>query len=154
MSITVSLPWARKLCSWNFPQRDSQFVWVHPSFAIDSEKWFILPYSPEKENLYQDNFTVRAAPTAEEILRKLPPIIEYDGTFLLFAFPHFAEEGRWMVSYEKSVYAAQEKIQAQSLWIRAKGPFHANEKTLADAAASMWCFLMENDISFPIKADA
>lgn len=128
-SITVSVDWAKNLCAWNYPQRDSHFAWVQ---TLGQEQWLLLPYSPEKEDLYQDNFVVRAAPTAEEILRRLPELLMKDEHAFWITID--CHGGHYGVAYND--YQGQKHA----------GTCVAVDQSPANAAAAMWVFLNQNNL--------
>lgn len=137
-SITVSLKKARELKEAGYPQRISIFHW-----------WKRIGHEEYEElgmNIMLDGGSPYiAAPTAEEILRRLPTMIEYQGgTFLLFIFPHWADAPKWMMGYERSIESAQKT--GSTLWIHGKGAYHATGDTLANAAAAMWIYLKKNNL--------
>jgi len=78
--ICVTKEWAEKLKGAGYPQRDSVFYWAIGGDKCENE-WRLL-YSDDEGWSSTD---IIAAPTASEILEKLPQIIEIEKTkFQLF----------------------------------------------------------------------
>ncbi len=123
-SITVSLEWAKKLKEAGWPQ-DEQTV----------NHW------RRKGEIYSvGGFTTwcLAAPTAEEILRRLP---DYIGTEYVLVTVRDHPENKWSVNYirisEKGVnYHPDHEFRARP----------CDGDSLANAAAAMWCYLAENKL--------
>ena len=120
-SITVSLEWAKKL---------KEAGWKQIGFFWKTEKsGGITGWSGDTSKPPKEDLDWIAAPTAEEILRRLPhQIVLETHPLFLQAMPDGDE---WKIAYwtfriEKGVWK--------------------NEDSLANAAAAMWCYLEENNL--------
>ncbi|HEV7278874.1 MAG TPA: hypothetical protein VGN57_01570 [Pirellulaceae bacterium] len=143
-SITVSLDWSRKLKEAGWPQGadSSLFSWI--------EGWHGAEWPdgrPFEKDVYYRNFAIDildsyfhegttgvsfAAPTAEEILQRLPQELRRD---------EFGREWHlscWPIgSYWRLCYASADmKIEQH----------HERGESLANAAAAMYCYLAENKL--------
>ena len=130
-TITVSLEWAKKLKEAGWPQSEPLHYW-HRNVG----QWYVYAkdFSEHDFNMVDGaNFPADvAAPTAEEILRRLPYEIMDEGeAFELVIAPR--RHGGWNVFYThengENRCAALEK-----------------EDSLANAAAAMWVYLKEHDL--------
>lgn len=138
-AITVSLEWAKKLKEAGWHQGWTG-VGTLSSFAEKPEtmkadimgtyfKWFDVrsdytkgePY-PQVESIYCNYPMIADAPTAEEILRRLPQIIEHTGLIVTRS----QNDKEWEVAY--------------------LGSKPARDSSLANAAAAMWCFLKSHNL--------
>lgn len=126
-STVTSLEWAKKLQVAGFPQQTE--------FFIDTRNPDILVW--DKMHAWDWNDCFAATPTAEEILRRLPPVIEEPPRWengigmqgKLTTQPNAKNE--WVVSYDAG-----------------HGPrmvAHIKE-SLADAAAAMYVWLAEHKL--------
>lgn len=125
-SIVVSLEWAKKLKESGWPH-GGYFAWyIYPDLPPDQREPGVPEPHEEVEKHHDKGWKVKLehyrAPTAEEILRRLPPII--NKTRVLEIMPSHPDE--WRIEYGSS----------HTLW----------EKTLANAAASMYVHLSENNL--------
>lgn len=131
-SITVSLDMAKKLKKAGWPQ-DALFYWCKYWETLD---WEVR----EPEPAYTRDGNQVAAPTAEEILRRLPTLIKTDGKdFWLTINKMFRDnpmgEG-WQVWYTN-------RDDVSSLWLTTEQWSNAD---LANASAQMWIYLKENSL--------
>jgi hypothetical protein len=139
-SITVSLEWAKKLKEAGWEQEG--FLWWHQTM---SGSWEPLTTPELRGCLTMRRVHVYyAAPTAEEILRRLPKKLLYesragrisgDGSevaYELRIYPIKWKDMRWRVGYDK------------------KNPSDTVEEfeadTLANAAAAMYCHCAEQKL--------
>lgn len=121
-SIVTSLHWSQMLCHNGFPQAGATFYW-NEGLGKDigvSNQW-----------VEHDLFNNYAAPTAEEILRRLPEVLDQE--LLLQINSHSAFRERWNVGYWN--VNEQTQIKHQQF-----------QDTLANAAAAMYCYLAEQGI--------
>lgn len=141
-AITVSLEWAKKLKEAGYPQGSTHYLWGEDGWKLDGKKDVShnliqpkgdIPYKDGgkiEDGVYQRFY---AAPTAEEILRRLP------------------------YSYEKKVNRTQKAVvyitvhrEKQGWQVRAhsKRTLHwaSQIDTLANAAAAMYCYLSSNNL--------
>lgn len=126
---TVSLEWAKRLKEVGWPQYEaSLYTWVQK--GKDDEDWsesFLELSSICWRMVRVDTFHPKylcAAPTDEEILRRLPPSINAEDRF--WALHCYTANERWFVDYVEH-YTQQ-------------------ADTLANAAAAMYCYLAENSL--------
>ena len=133
-SITVSLEWAKKLKEAGWPQVTPQnpaslFYWAH---FIGLEEPALV-YASKVEMIRFDEFEILlSAPTADEILRRLPNDLtlknEKEGAKSCpLRIGKF--EKRWDVRY----------------FLRGTN-FLFLDDSLADACAEMWCYLSANKL--------
>lgn len=124
-SIIVSLEYAKLLKSAEWPQESTCFVWWSYNQETD---WIVF----ERGTRNVDPSFCVAAPTCEDILRILPKTIEqFQGT-----------TGRLYVNPYTNMY----EIGYSPTWDNQM--LVKTERTLADAAASMWIHLKKNNL-FP-----
>ena len=141
--ITVSLEWAKKLKESGYPQD------VPEEFGDEQSRWW-CQYDDDEPTLlwlqsdgFNDNDThgedeeckvLYKSPFAEEILRRLPWKIQNDGNaFFLRVEP-----------YNDSLDVLSWRVVYPNLH-----SFTNIDKSLANAAAAMWCYLKENDLISP-----
>lgn len=112
-SITVSLEWAKKMkeAGWN----------EKTVFAFDHRFDYY-----ELDDFY--GFGAIFAPTAEEILRRLPN--NFEGIPLRI---QYEKDGSILVGYAYSKDGTQPM-------------YRGDRDSLANAAAAMWCYLKENNL--------
>jgi len=122
-SITVSLEYAKKLKEAGWPQ---EAVWYWPVHYVNGHIFALATEThPRSENNALDYF---AAPTAEEILQRLP---EYVGTQF------------WSIIAEGHVRDGR-KVMGYTIYYPTKHEEWSD--TLANAAAAMYCHLAENGL--------
>lgn len=137
----TSLEWSKKLKEAGWPQEDSVFRWaiqkwgdyhVEPfvEYALVGEMW-----NPITQEPHHKTHTLIAAPTAEEILRRLPDCIEPD--FRIFVDRRLPSK-KWTVNYRTPIDALIPR--------KAKTMHEETSVTLANAAAAMWIYLKENSL--------
>lgn len=135
-AITVSLEWAKKLKEAGLEQGITIGNW-RPS----TNDFY------RKQQQYEIHFTSGSyrneksfdAPTAEEILRRLPEAIKYPVRnaieYELFIRPFDdLDERHWEVIYAKDIDNVDNT------------PLHETTGTLANAAAAMYCYLADNKL--------
>ena len=142
--ITVSQDWAKKLheVGWEAP------CYGHYRKGFGGE-WFFHSFSDEPEHL--DDGQWIPAPTAEEILRRLPESI-----LMKSDFPNMRNDSRNPTVYQglRIGFTAPNRGSIKSrLCIRYQSDYEPAcageviiEDTLANAAAAMWCYLKENNL--------
>ena len=150
-SITVSLEWAKRLQDagwhqgWTGVGTINSFTDKPESMKTDIMgtyfKWFDVrsDYSkgeiiPQVESIYCNYPMIADAPTAEEILQKLPRRLIHEGEpegKWLCINSHPDQKG-WRIAYLQGQYSAWRNV--------------IEEKSLAKAAAAMWCYLKENNL--------
>jgi hypothetical protein len=150
-SIVTSLEWSRKLkeAGWPQPVQDAAPFWfwyeekLHLMSGRETDSGCYGPCWSYKDGHIDDwSFenrnphisAIAAAPTAEEILRRLP---EEFGECCLDAHRFLAHEGFWRVCYEVIDDGKHDM------------PHHVLGDTLANAAAAMYCYLAENALLTP-----
>jgi hypothetical protein len=122
---TASFKLSKQLREAGFPQRTS-FYWQGTTQI--SARLLQFPY-PTDDDVY-------AAPTAEEILERLPILIEKDGRTGYFKLTRYDEEEQyWGISYTEQ----RGEIVDSSF---------AGE-TIAEAAGNAWLNLKENNLLAP-----
>ena len=141
-SITVSLEWAKKLEMAGWPQNENRyettcFYWNHKKNA----DWWIGDADGWRRNLPFIDKSL-SAPTAEEILRELPPEaphpdIEHTGYFLEIVRVERPTEN-WQVQYRER--------ESWRLW---DSPEPQSADTLVNACAKMYVYLAENNLLNP-----
>ena len=127
--ITVSLEWAKKLKEAGWLQDGALFCWW---LRIGHTEYELSPAIFLKNGEF-------AAPTAEEILRRLPEAIKYPVRnaieYELFIRPFDdSDERHWEVIYAKDIDNVDNT------------PLHETTGTLANAAAAMYCYLADNKL--------
>lgn len=141
-SIAVSLEMAKKLKAAGWPQEDSVFHWQWheddgewPSFSAPSE-WSC--YQMEASLDDYDDGDCFAAPSAEEILRRLPEKFTHGEPYCLYAAITFRGHtlgNGWYVGYRNFAEGkAHPEIDGQ------------DADTLANAMAKMYCYLADNKL--------
>jgi len=131
--ITVSLEWAEKLQVAGWPQEQSVFYW---QWYEDDREW---PTWDGNSEWYCDHMHVSldeyddgqcyAAPTAEEVLRKLPAHIQDDRMAILRMGDTY---GVYYLHHESGYVDERRHLRLSD--------------TLANAAASMFVFLAEQKL--------
>ena len=137
-SIVVGLEQAKKLKEAGWPQVTPQhptslFYWAH---FIGLEEPALV-YAGKVELIRFDEFNfLLSAPTAEEILRRLPDVLKVkEGYTAPLLVTHRAwEERGWYVMYSTGLRYGDEKGEVTSA------------DTLANAASKMWCYLKEQNL--------
>lgn len=123
-SITVSLEWAKKLKEVGYPQGECTFWWQNSYCPIENAYVDnVVPFETRK-----NEFGVKyiAAPTAEQILRRLPCVpSDFPLTIARYS------TGGYYIDYSPENSDKQQVIEAD---------------TLANAAAAMYCYLAENNL--------
>ena len=140
-SIVTSLDWSEKLKEAGWPQ-DSAFWWCKwtNDKTPPSQEWRLEYVATE-----YDFVTVTggawerfAAPTAEEILRRLPPSLDLDGCYCRLVARkeiHISggvDKGGWLAGYEGRDTEDVSEFQCGS--------------SLTNAAAAMYCYLAEQKL--------
>lgn len=139
-SITVSLAWAKKLKEAGWPQ-ESLFAWyireplrpdqIEP--GVDTRTEFVYQRVSRGWMKTLEHFS---APTAEELLRKLPPQVMVGGEMLhlnIFDDRDWIGEQSWDLGYSAS------GMSGDPLHVRSKDSF-------VDACAKMYCLLSEQKL--------
>lgn len=130
--IVVSLEMAKKLKDAGWPQEDHCHYWSVP-YGQEMDAWVIVPYvtgagwhTPKDDPpTFKDRSLFFAAPTAEEILRRLPD--EAEGR----AFGMSYDSAHGSVGYAGSA--------------NDDGPIFT-DTSLAHATAAMWLYLKEHSL--------
>jgi len=123
--ICVSKEWAEKLKEAGYPQKDSVFYWAIGGDKCENE-WSLL-YSDDEGWSSTD---IIAAPTASEILEKLPSLIVVN------------TNNAWL-SCNKNIFNLFEVGYATNDGFM---DGHIEEKSLVDALAKMYCYLVSENI--------
>ena len=145
-SIVTSLEWSKKLKEAGWNQKQPNFLWVeffNTSSTVPKERLSSLIRidewhgcdceQPYKDRSYLKSLSRYAAPTAEEILRRLPMDRVRLGQYFMMNVPKKGDSGnRWYVSYKK--YVSREDTHEE----------HGD--TIANAAAAMFCYLAEHKL--------
>lgn len=132
-SITTSLEMCKKLKEAGWPQDGTEFFW-RTSVGLDAEIIW------DKGHVGGWNKYFYAAPTAEEILRRLPkkivqvPKFSYGDPEVLMLTANMTTNDLWYVRYLSS------RIQQ----------YGEADASLANAAAAMYCYLSENKLLPPL----
>lgn len=129
--ITVSLEWAKKLKEAGWPQGGTEFFWMTDSIGVVDLIW-------DKDHKGNWNDFFFAAPTAEEILRRLP---DYLGTEYVLVTVRDHPENEWAVNYIAISEGGVEYHPDHRNRVR---PIQAD--TLANAAAAMYCYLADHKL--------
>lgn len=142
-SIVVSLDMAKLLSAEGWPQKDV-FEWYYQGIGEDR-----IRTTPDIGQLQTSEFHLScSAPTAEEIIVKLPSYIEFPDTKVWSPRGRESERNKdedfWLtIRRDESIYHkmvvtySNEKLDA---------PFWFFDVSLANAAAEMWCYLSENNL--------
>lgn len=150
-NITVSLEWAKKLRDCGFPQGFSgvfapttveNIDQILPSNAGEGSYFYWMDVRsdyrqgepvPQVESVYCNCPMIAAAPTAEEILRMLPDILEERFSLIIFRdYNREEKKQEWCLMYEH---------------IPNRMPLYSESSdTLANAASAMFVFLSENNL--------
>ena len=145
--ITTSPEKSRDLKAAGWDQKNAHFDWCINGGSKDVGKEVIRCRTMVGRPV-KDCIDPIAAPTAEEILRELPVIVrrrmksirrktrEYD--FILKIQPR--TDGTLKIKYTSTDYGNA------SSTISSLMPFSSTEKLLANAAASMYCYLKESNL--------
>lgn len=123
-SIVTSLDCSVKLRNAGWSQDDATF-WHH--YNSDSDARWI--------DGSRGTWGI-AAPTAEEVLRRLPRTLKIMMDGMLIAFPE--GNGKWTVGYEHTASARRGLMMIEAT--------PQEEDTLANAAAAMWIHLKQNNL--------
>ncbi|CAN5475199.1 hypothetical protein BH11PLA2_BH11PLA2_29810 [soil metagenome] len=125
-SITVSLDWAKKLKDAGWPQENGLHYW----HGWEGDKNTFLRATDGRVGTINAFHQMFAAPTAEEILRRLPEYLT-DGElrYYLNLFP------AWVIRYSYPDDEMGSIIKC-----------HNRDSSLANAAAAMWCNLAEQKL--------
>lgn len=144
--ITVSLEMARKLKEAGWPQYDNGaagFFWLYPHYIVPffddeyhpKERDWSLKYwesgMPHHKCIEIDHPGFLRAPSAEEILRRLPRRLAFDGEL----------EGKWIC-----VNSDADRKGWKIGYLDCRQVPVIEDDTLANAAAAMWCYLAENGL--------
>lgn len=131
-SITVDLKHAKMLKEAGWPQKEALLWWssrLHPDPYDESLVWQLSNDDrPIGTHDWCKQAGTFAAPTAEEILRRLPLTMQARPLTMQARYDNCGRV-HWGVCYIKN-----EKVQMQ--W----------QDTLANAAAQMWCYLKKNNL--------
>ncbi len=134
-SIVTSLEWSKKIKQAGWPQKEALWFWVHHYRAASDEYLWEL-FERDEDDKVNEHL---AAPTAEEILRKLPEeYVAKDGKRLeLSCGKKIKQHGLgYYVTYE----TPREPHDCDEACC-------TNDKhSLANAAAAMYCYLAENNL--------
>lgn len=132
---TVSLELAKQLKEEGFPQ-ETEFYWVKP-YDINNDYTGdepVIDWKEWLEHVEMEKSIICAAPTAEEILEKLP-----DGVFVKEAdndcFLEIRKNSKVEYVFEASYMDWKKVIGYREYGI-----------TLAEAAGKMWLYLKENKL--------
>lgn len=129
-SIVVSLDLAKQLKEAGWPQEDSVLYW---NADITHGEAVRVSLGIKRKSMYEENI---AAPTCEEVLRRLPPALELEGkccTIDCTKEIHISggiDKGKWLVGYEDCVDYSYYQI----------------ADTLVNAAAQMWLYLQSHNL--------
>lgn len=135
-SIVVSLEMAKRLKEAGFPQdEEMEFWWMFEEAEDPDDQWACLG---QDSDYFFNRKTDFAAPTAEEILRRLPA--------------EFKEEPKWKDGIGETWKLGMYKLRESFWWVGYGYPdmlrtkHTETAKTLANAAAAMYCYLAENSL--------
>ena len=128
--ITVSLEWAKKLKEAGWLQDGALFCWW---LRIGHTEYELSPAIFLKNGEF-------AAPTAEEILRRLPVYFTKGNEKRVMRIMKH-EDGRYSVFYESyAIKTGMGELPYYDI------PEIKKHDTLANASASMYCYLAENNL--------
>ncbi len=144
-SIVVDLEHARSLreAGWEQNPTKDLFSWIeaYHGSSYPEEKPFEVDlhyrnFTCDFLDSYREEGTTTicyAAPTAEEILRRLPECLHWEGADSHFTTLRIAPwAGRWSVEYRDKQNDSRNHTE--------------NADTLANAASKMWCYLKKNNL--------
>jgi hypothetical protein len=143
-TITVSLEWAERLKDAGWSHGTTYHAWrlngctSDPTLVQYDRGGFI----PGKD--YESTIGFIDAPTAEEILRKLPGHVKFnkdEPEYILYCRALNNPKGHKYLTAQWSVY-----YEILLNGIPHRGGKCIGESTLADAAANMYCYLSENNL--------
>ena len=129
-TITVSLEWGKKLkeAGWKL-EWSSHRIYIEPQLDC-GERRSVLPVYVGNCN---DHYP---APTAEEILRRLPPSVQVEDDSMhldIMDDRDWIEDTSWDIGYSSRDTE--------------RPPLHVRDKeSLANACASMYCYLSDNKL--------
>lgn len=128
-SITVYLETAKKLKEAGWSQTKCEFYWI--DLYIDDKKLMCKHCLEKPFGSYDE---IAAAPTAEEILRELPKMLEIDNEWYHISIRSDSTvKDHWYISY-LTLEKEKEKC------------FQQGSNGLANAAAEMWIYLKTNNL--------
>ncbi len=131
-SIVVSLEQAKALKKAGWPQDESNFYWEEWNDPTEQKGPFVVFHETE----FIETHVVVTAPTAEEILRELPPSVQIDGiTVYLSIF----DDRDWVGDHSWDICYSPDHGWSSDVHVRDKDNF-------AGACAQMWCYLSENNL--------
>lgn len=130
-SLVVTLDLARKLKEAGWPQTESFFRWFHRDYLAGDGERTVKDYVWVESRSYPNDELIAAAPTAEEILRRLPQSIEIGRRSGRLEMAPMWDKG-YRVCYVSDTWLATSPVQY--------------EVTLTNALASMWLYLKEHDL--------
>ena len=139
-SIVTSLEWSKKLKEAGWERDAAHWYWNLYRHSSEGEKWFLeCPFDIDVDHPYK---LAIAAPTAEEILRRLPFSVEHKvktsngqvQNYVSYITPHREKEG-WQLFLRNS------HRRPRTIWV-------TEILSLANAAAACYCYLEENNL-FP-----
>lgn len=124
-SIVTSLDWSKKLKEAGWPQNEGHFSWYRYSLTNSAKEWYVECQWQNEGN----HLEWMAAPTAEDILRRLPERLPgvFGDESLLQIQPLHGMSG-WSVFYHSL------------------GDDDHSDKSLANAAAAMYYYLAEQKL--------
>lgn len=138
----VAFVLAQKLKEKGFPQRESDYMWYDLDGKLVAEN---MLYAGERFSEYSDNYkAICSAPTADEILDLLPVWIKDEFTY--FFNIQRDDKEHWSIYYEYNNLVVDVVLEAEGKKTpdKIRGVFKG---VLADAAAQMWIYLKENNLS-------
>lgn len=136
--IVAGLEWAKKLKEARFPQENVYLFWTiytdpvmnktHDPFLMSSNRDGTCPVTTPS-----GTHELFAAPSAEELLPQIPNWIAEKGKLEIGRL----NEGMWFVWYKPGPAALASS--------QPSGNFKC-ERTLSDASAAMYCYLVEHNL--------
>lgn len=157
-SIVVSLEWAKKLrdAGWRqgfsgvfAPATVESIEQILPSDPMPSGYFYWMDVrrdyrtgepSPKVESMYCNYPMIAAAPTAEEILRRLPVLEDENGSYRWHADDCGDKVRVWMKTGSGIKYLVPDPRGGGKMALSTEGD------TLADAAAALWIYLKEHSL--------
>jgi len=151
-SITVSLDLAKQLRDAGYPQGFSgvfapqtveRIDQILPANQLDGSYFYWMDVrsdytkgepSPQVESIYCNYPMIAAAPTAEEILRKLPEVLYLGEERVAVYLNALPDDNKWIVSYSE-----ERNCDVPDFWKRDK-------ESLANAAAAMYLYLFSHNL--------